>query len=513
MERKILIALINSTEFLQQVRSRVEMRYFESRTARLLTTWTLEYFDEYQQAPGDGIHEVYMDKLQAGRMDAELAEEIEQDILPDLQKQFKKQGINVRHLIRLADKFFVRRKLSLLQEDIMDLLDKGDVAGAEQLATSYKQIVDDDTDIDLSDKKALERVEIAFKEQEETLLYYPGVLGEFWNSQMVRGAFIGILAPEKRGKSFMLMDMATRGTRQGHKVAFFQAGDMTEAQQIRRLCVHLTKTSDKEKYIGKQYVPVKDCIYNQLDDCTKEIRECDFGAFEDEFTEQTLRKELTYDELLAAFKGTSGYAPCHNCLKYKESRWGVPWLKEINIPSVLTKEEAKHAIEKFYINTERSFKLSSHANGTLSIAKIKAKLQSWEMVDNFIPDIILIDYADLLEMGGNIEFRQKQNEIWKALRGLSQETNSLVISPTQADANSYEKDTLSLRNFSEDKRKYAHVTAFYGLNQDKDGREKKLNMMRINELVVREDDFDIQRQVVVLQKLSIGRPVLTSYWY
>ena len=54
----------------------------------------------------------------------------------------------------------------------------------------------------------------------------------------------------------------------------------------------------------------------------------------------------------------------------------------------------------------------------------------------------------------------------------------------------------------------------YGLNQDKENtsREKKLGVMRVNELVIREGSFDVTSQVSVLQNLNIGRPYLGSYF-
>ena len=97
------------------------------------------------------------------------------------------------------------------------------------------------------------------------------------------------------------------------------------------------------------------------------------------------------------------------------------------------------------------------------------------------------------------------------LRALSQSRNALLITATQTDSQSYEQDTLSRKNFSEDKRKYAHVTAMYGLNQDPKEREKKLGVMRINEIVIREGDFDTTSCVTVLQSLNLGRPFLGSY--
>jgi hypothetical protein len=97
------------------------------------------------------------------------------------------------------------------------------------------------------------------------------------------------------------------------------------------------------------------------------------------------------------------------------------------------------------------------------------------------------------------------------LRAISQERHSLVVTATQADARSYAQNTLNLSNFSEDKRKYAHVTAMYGLNQDPKGREKMLGIMRINELVVREGIFNANNDVIILQDLRSGRPFLESY--
>ena len=139
-------------------------------------------------------------------------------------------------------------------------------------------------------------------------------------------------------------------------------------------------------------------------------------------------------------------------------------------------------------------------------------LANWEKQDGFVPDLIVIDYADLL-VGDSKDFRQLQNEIWKDLRRLSQEKGQpLVVTATQADAKSYDTNKLKLSNFSEDKRKYAHVTAFYGLNQDKEGREKKLGILRLNELLLRDGDFSVNNEITLLQNLRRGNPFLGSYF-
>jgi len=148
----------------------------------------------------------------------------------------------------------------------------------------------------------------------------------------------------------------------------------------------------------------------------------------------------------------------------------------------------------------------------LAYVELDGTLNLWERQDGFVPDMIVVDYADLMTVQHRMYERHKQNQVWMSLRRISQERHCLLITATQADAASYERGLLRLSNFSEDKRKYAHVTAMYGLNQDPKGREKQLGIMRINEMVVREDDFSNARQVTVLQNLHRGRPFLGSYW-
>jgi hypothetical protein len=95
------------------------------------------------------------------------------------------------------------------------------------------------------------------------------------------------------------------------------------------------------------------------------------------------------------------------------------------------------------------------------------------------------------------------------MRSLSQEKHCLVVTATQSDADSYKADLLDMKNFSESKSKYAHVTGMFGLNQRPN--EKKIGLMRINEIVIREGEFDRASCVHVLQRLQTGRPYLSSY--
>lgn len=513
IERKILIALITQTEYLRQIQSVWNPEFIESATAKLIAGWCWEYFKEQHKAPMYDIENIYIEKLRdkSKPIGKELAEEIEHEILPGLAEEYEKGELNVTYLIKQTKRYFLERQITLHNENITALLSKNKVNTAKKQIEQFRFIEEEDvTELDLSSEEALNKLESAFDSTYQNVISFPGALGDFFNDQLVRGGLVALLAPEKRGKTFWLLEFMMRSFSQKRKVAFFQAGDMTENQQIIRTAIYLAQKSNKEKFCGVQYVPVQDCVKNQLDTCNKRVRECSFGVFNTD--EAALRNNITLDMLKTAYNDNPTYKPCYNCTEWVHNQWGAVWLKKVNIEKPLGLKEAKTKWRRFFIKTKRAIKLSTHVNGTLTIAKIKETLEKWRL-QGFVPDVILIDYADLIVYEGPLkEFRHQQNYIWKELRAISQEYNCLVIPPTQSDSDSYKKDLLGLDNFSEDKRKFAHVTAMYGLNQDVHGREKEIGIMRLNKIVVREDEFHQSHKVFVLQKLNMGRPFLGSFY-
>ena len=475
-----------------------------------MSNWCWRYWNKYGNPPGKDIEGIFFNKVKNG-LDEEIAQEIENELLPSLSDEADRDEINVDFLYEETIAYFNERKLEILQENILVLLDKGKPAEAKKLVEDTKFIEKTESeDLDLGSGEALKKLDESFDANENFVVRFPRQLGDFWNTQMVRGNFIGILAPEKRGKTFLLIEIAIRAARQGSKVAFFQAGDMTEKQFLRRIAIYLSQRNTLEKYCGKMYEPLRDCVHHQLGQCQNPNRQCDFGPFEGTSI-KFLREEVTRDQLAEALKDNPDYQPCHNCDDYWTHSWGAVWLKEIDLGGdVLDRREAKRVWHKFFIKHRRYFKLKTYANGTLTIKEIERVFDVWKKM-GFEPELTCVDYAELLD-DPTSEYRHKQNNIWKGFRRISQERNTLVITPTQADAESYTKTTISTKNFSEDKRKYGHVTGFYGLNQDPDGREKKIGILRINALLAREEAFEVMECIHVLQNLRRGRPFLESYW-
>ena len=448
IERRIILGLIVSDAFLQEIVKIWNPKYLTSSAARLLAQWCLEFYAKYNRAPQQEIEGIYVQKLKEQQIRKEQGEDLE-DILDGLNSEYEGHKFNTQYLLDSTKAYFQERRLILFTEEISQLRQSGDLAGAEVLATSYSPPEQEEHSC-VDPFASAERIKAVFSTKTKPIIQFPGALGEFINDQLVRDGLVGFMGPEKRGKSWILMEIAMQGIKQGCNVAFFQAGDMSEAQMIRRLCIYLSKKSDQERYCRKLHFPVLDCVHNQNDSCEKAERQCAFGVFDKVPEEFNVIKKA---ELKIAFKANPDYEPCHNCKNIR----GAIWLKKRDVVPPLTWKEAYRKVRKFRSKHHNKLRLSTYPNETLSVHEINSLLALWEKQDNFIPDIIIIDYADILLADADclkMDLRNQQNKIWQRLRRLSQEKHCLVVTATQADAASFESNTLKMHNFSEDKRKY-----------------------------------------------------------
>lgn len=158
-----------------------------------------------------------------------------------------------------------------------------------------------------------------------------------------------------------------------------------------------------------------------------------------------------------------------------------------------------------------SFRLSSYPNSTLSVAQVDSTLQDWER-EGYVPDVVVIDYADILQPPPGGDRREKTDETWKALRRLSQARNVLLMTATQADSASYAQANnglLNRSNFSESKTKMGHVNGCIGINVSDDERTK--HMARLNWVVRRKNPFQFSLPFVqVAGCYTVGSPIVIS---
>src|SRR5205085_7702272 len=231
-ERRLLIAAITSGTFLSRVAGRVGKEPLRSRYSNLIWSWCEEHYKKYQQAPGKAIESIYEEFTKANK-DQEVQTLIDR-FLSSLSGEHEQNGqLNLDHALDQAQNHLNSIRLERLREQIEGKIDKGDVDGAlaDQGAFSkinlrapvFINVLEDAT----AQKEALD-------DQQKVLIRYPGAAGEFFGDELSEDSFIAFMAPPKGAKSQMMLDIAWRAMLQGQQVAYFQVGDLSRGQIMRR---------------------------------------------------------------------------------------------------------------------------------------------------------------------------------------------------------------------------------------------------------------------------------------
>jgi len=454
-ERRILTAMIVNRVVLARIASKWNGRLFRSRWANLVAGWCIRHLKRYDSAPGELIESAY-EEWSATTADKTTVNLVG-DFLESISAEYEdlNREINSEYIIDVASDHFNLVAAERLAENIQDDVSARDLSALHQRVNAWSKIELGSGDgIDVLHE--IEVVREAFESKSEPLITYPGALGQFFGDSLERDGFIGIEGPDKRGKSFWLMDMAYRALLQRRRIAFFEAGDMSQNQIMRRLMTRIAHHPQKSCSI--QY-PIK-IARNQGD----HVATVEY-------------KTRRYDRPLS---------------------WRRAWRK--------TKQLVTHRLK-----TDRVlFRLSCHPNSSISIGGIRSILSDWERQE-WVPDVIVIDYADILKSDiPQAERRQQIDDTWRQMRAMSQALHCLVVTASQTDAAAYTSHTIGRQNFSDSKTKLAHVTGMVGLNQSY--KEKELGIIRLNWVVRREGLYSETKCVHVAGALAIGNPAIRSTW-
>jgi hypothetical protein len=448
-ERSILIGMVTNDHVLGRIAPRWEPPgLFDSDHANLVGGWCVDFYGRYGKAPGRSVESYHRNWAEA-QEGTDKAEAVRR-LLGSLSEEYDRaEQLNADHLLDVAADHFDKVRMTRLVESVRSDLDRGDVKKARsRWDASYPLELGSDGWIDpLKDEEACTE---AFASQGKSLLALKGGLAEFFGSTLERDGFVALLASEKRGKSYSLFDFVWRASQQKLRTAYFEVGDLSRPQVMRRL---MRRAAMRPFKAGDVRWPVR-----------MEVSE---GVVKVE------HEEITY-------------------------------------PRPMRIEEAKAGLDKANRKLGDNYlRLSVHPNGSMSVPGIRSILSRWAR-DGWACDVVVIDYADILASpSAKIADRREQiNQTWSGLRRLSQELHCLVLTATQADADSYDADLLRRSNFSEDKRKYAHVTGMFGLNQT--DTEKKEGLYRLNWLVRREEEYSETEVCYVAACLDVCHPTVLS---
>ena len=493
LEEVLITGLITSNKFCQEFLGIVKPDWLKSPYAKVLFTWVKDYYETYKEAPGRNIQGVFLskkDNLPEDKADM-VAEYLE--VLSDNWEQLT--GFNENFEIDRCTGFVKKASIQNLTDNLNGLLQVGDLTRAQNLIADFRSVAAATSE--WSDLLGEDFVRDSFSREEDILLTLPGAVGDLFGG-LKRKWLVGIMAPMKRGKTWWLNEFLWAGLVSNLKVAFI-SGEMEKGQIAMRFYKSLTGLPEGD---GPQnvLVPIMDCFRNQTGECRSSSRKGCGDLLNEEGQVRRYNSEIDHkvctvcrDQNNKAFKPAVWY--------YEENRVPISFLN--------TNRKIK-SFRRMY-NYGGAYVLS-YPIGTANVRDIEGALDRLEYEKDFIPDIVIIDYADILKKEfAAAQGRDAINDTWKAMKSLAQKRNILVVTATQGNRSSLDRSTIQATDTSEDIRKLAHVDAMGGLSQTV--VEKRRGIMRFGLLMHRDKHFDSFTQTLVLQQPRIGAFHLDSCPY
>ena len=460
--RAVLTGMVVSTKVLSRVAPKWEKDegLFASKWENVVGRWCVRHYQKFGKAPGKQIIHLY--EAWAEKADPDTAALV-QDYLASLSQEFADKGgkVNADVVLDLAGEHFNRVRAARVADRAKELLDEGKTKEALEVMAKVDavEVADQDGVSVLDDLSVLKA---AFGRTRDPIVRYPGAMDRFMGPAMERDSFVSFMAPEKKGKSQFLLDVAWWALRSRCRVAFFAVGDMSLDQMTDRIAMRAARhplVSPTGEWPCTVRVPTR--IDEEMDDQGKNRR----------------------------------------VARYEEKTFEAP----------LTLEKAEKAYTRFrekFVGGKDRFRMFVYPNNTVTAAGVGSVLETLARKGE-PADVVIIDYADLLAPPpGYMESRDATNATWKTLRSISQKYHNLVVTATQAKATSYKSVSLEMSDFSEDKRKLAHVTGMIGINQTE--REKEDGLYRLNWVVRRNAPFLSTNYVYTAPCLAFADPCVVS---
>ena len=442
-ERAIITNMITSDKFLRTIVPVFRPQLLAAGYAREVAAWIIEYWNHYKAAPGKDIQSVYQSKIRSIR-EPEDAENIA-DFLSSLSAEYEKSVIhNVSYASEQAVAYLKIRSLEILREQLDSALATGDPARGEAVLANYQRVAPPTGEgVDML-RDAIQ-VANAFMEEDELLLQLPGAAGRIFGN-IRRGDFTAFLAPMKRGKTWFQWYLAETATYYGLK-ALFISFEMPRRDMIKRAWQSMVAQPASP---GEIIIPV-------------------FRAVED-------------------------------------GKWTVDVKTEVRPAVDPAQVEGVQRVLRRRFRTG-DLRLECFPTYGATVEDLDVLMDNMGYYDGFAPDILVVDYADIVRpSGGGKDYRHQLDDVWKKLRGMAQRRNIAVVTASQAEKSTFNEDVSAI-HVAEDIRKFAHVTAMWSLNQTES--EARRGLMRLGQIGVREGKktFD---QAVLTQCLDIGKPLLDS---
>jgi hypothetical protein len=491
-EKRIIVGLITSSEFTKKIMPILDIDYFTNSYLKTVASWCVAFFQEHEKAPNQHINDIY-ESYSATMKESE--SELIGSLLKLLSEQYDPESVNVDYLLNCARDYFRKRELEIVVNNVSVLKEKGEYDEAEEEIERFKKVklvLNSGHLINIGDIDQVTEIYKKRDEEEKKFFRMPGDLGKYLGN-FKRGDVIGYYAPAKRGKSNCLIDHFKHTVLQKRRTIFWSI-EMTQIEILPRIMKAFKPMVDEG---GMYSFPVFDCNKNQTGDCA------------DRLSGVVIRDG---DEILE----DPTHIPCALCKghegkhKYDMTVYQDTIYREADDIFTIRNLINGKLRNKGMADTFKKYaRLAVHPKYTLSYEKMVQDIEAFENSEGFIPDVFIVDYIDILDIGSKFDDYRAVDEAWKLLARLAGEYNVLVITATQANKEGHKAGVLDSTHQAGFYGKNQHVNEMVGLNQTPE--EKAQGIIHYGITEARSQAYTPGRMCTVLTDIKSGQIHLDSY--
>lgn len=410
---------------------------------RVIAARCYDYIDRYKKAPGDHLPDILMDKLEAKGREADLYIETVESI------SAAKDGINAEYVMSQLENFIKRQSLRSVAIDINRALQRDtdesiDEAAALMAKANGATLSVFDPGIRLSDKRSL-----AFLDMQEAA--FPTGIPELDKRAFgpTRKELWLYIADTKGGKTWALMQMGKMAALHRYKVC------------------HVSLEMSKERCAQRYYQSI-------------------FAI--------SKRKEV--------FRNT----------KFERDKLGrMTGLTDVRVQPTLSYDEPtvrrkmEKLIERYGNRLLDNIMIKDFPTRSLTIVQLKAYLDNLEQTQQFVPDLLILDYPDLMKQDKD-NYRLSIDETYAELRGIAGTRNIAVAVVSQSHRAGAKAKRVGAENVAEAYSKIAHADTI--ITRSQTVAEKKMGLARLFVAGGRNDEDKMT--VVISQQYGMGTYVVDS---
>lgn len=146
-------------------------------------------------------------------------------------------------------------------------------------------------------------------------------------------------------------------------------------------------------------------------------------------------------------------------------------------------------------------------SGTLTVPMLRAYLDGLEQTQRFVPDLLIVDYADLMRVDPRYR-REELGTLYVDLRGMASERNIAVVTASQSNREGAQSKVVRDVHVAEDWSKIMSADTVLTYNQTEEEKKRGLARLYVGKARNEESGFAL----LLSQAYPIGQFALDSIW-